>query len=42
MIEGMTIRQISEVTGVSIGNVGYRINKGLAELSKRLKKAGVI
>jgi len=29
-------------TGVSIGNVGYRINKGLAELSRRRKQAGVI
>lgn len=42
MIQGLTIRQISEITGVSIGNVGYRINQGLAELSRRLKTAGVI
>jgi RNA polymerase sigma-70 factor (ECF subfamily) len=42
MIEGMTIRQIAEVTDTSIGNVGYRISQGLAELSRRLKKAGVI
>ncbi len=42
LMQGMTIRQISEITGVSIGNVGYRINQGLAELSRRLKTAGVI
>lgn len=42
MIEGLTIRQIAEVTDTSIGNVGYRISQGLAELSRRLKKAGVI
>lgn len=42
MIEGMTIRQIAEVTQTSIGNVGYRIAQGLAELSRRLKNAGVI
>ena len=42
MLEGMTIRQIAEVTHTSIGNVGYRIAQGLAELSRRLKQAGVI
>ncbi|MEX2215679.1 MAG: sigma-70 family RNA polymerase sigma factor [Phycisphaeraceae bacterium] len=42
MIEGMTIRQIAQVTETSIGNVGYRISQGLAELSRRLKKSGVI
>lgn len=42
LMQGLTIRQISEITGVSIGNVGYRINQGLAELSRRLKTAGVI
>lgn len=42
MIEGLTIREIAVVTETSIGNVGYRISQGLAELSRRLKKAGVI
>ena len=42
MIEGLTIRQIAVVTDTSIGNVGYRISQGLAELSRRLKKSGVI
>lgn len=42
MVQGLTIRQIAQVTDTSIGNVGYRISQGLAELSRRLKKAGVI
>jgi RNA polymerase sigma-70 factor (ECF subfamily) len=42
MTQNMTLREIGEVTGLTIGNVGYRINQGLAELSRRLKEAGVI
>ncbi len=41
-LEGLTVRQIAQVTDTSVGNVGYRISQGLAELSKRLKRAGVI
>ncbi len=42
MVQGLTIRQIAQITDTSIGNVGYRISQGLSELSRRLKKAGVI
>ncbi len=38
----MTLRQIAEVTGLTVGNVGYRITQGLQELSRRLKRDGVI
>jgi RNA polymerase sigma factor (sigma-70 family) len=40
--QNMTLRQIAEATGLTVGNVGYRINQGLLELTKRLKRAGVI
>ena len=42
VIQGMTLRQISQVTGLSPGNVGYRVNKALAELARRLKEKGVV
>ena len=38
---GLTMRQIAEVTGMTPGNVGYRITQALAELASRLKKQGV-
>jgi len=40
--QGLTIRQIAEVTGLSPGNVGYRINQALTEMATNLKKQGVI
>ncbi len=42
VIQGMTLRQISQVTGLSPGNAGYRVNKALAELARRLKEKGVV
>ncbi len=42
IMEGMTLREISIVTGLKVGNVDYRINKGLRQLADRLKTAGVI
>ncbi len=42
IMEGMTLREISVVTGLKIGNVNYRINKGLHQLANRLKTADVI
>jgi RNA polymerase sigma-70 factor (ECF subfamily) len=42
MIDGLTIRQIAEVTDTSISNVAYRLTQGLATLAKRLKEAGVV
>ncbi len=42
IMEGMTLREISIVTGLKVGNVMYRINKGLRQLTDRLKTAGVV
>ncbi len=42
IMEGMTLREISLVTGLKVGNVDYRISKGLRQLADRLKTAGVI
>jgi RNA polymerase sigma-70 factor (ECF subfamily) len=42
IIEGMKLREISEITGTSIGNVSYRLNQGLGEMARRLKEAGVV
>ena len=42
IMEGMKLREIAEVTGLTSGNVGYRLNRGLKMLSLRLKKAGLI
>ncbi len=42
IMEGMTLREISIVTGLKVGNVDYRVNKGLRQLTARLKTAGVI
>jgi RNA polymerase sigma factor (sigma-70 family) len=38
----MTLRQVSQITGLSIGNAAYRINQALALLTRRLKESGVI
>ena len=42
VVQGMKLREISEVTGLSVGNAGYRISEGLQELARRLKARGVI
>jgi RNA polymerase sigma-70 factor (ECF subfamily) len=42
IIEGLSLREIAEITGLSTGNVDYRINKALKELTGRLKDAGVV
>ena len=42
IIQGLTFREIGAVTGLTIGNVSYRINQGLLELARRLKASGVI
>lgn len=41
IIQDMTLRDIARVTGLSFGNVAYRINQGLKEIAERLKDAGV-
>ncbi len=42
IIQDMTLREIAKVTGLSYGNVAYRINQGLKEIAERLKEARVI
>jgi RNA polymerase sigma factor (sigma-70 family) len=42
IVEGLNLREIGEITGLSVGNVDYRINKALRELTGRLKNAGVV
>jgi RNA polymerase sigma-70 factor (ECF subfamily) len=42
VIQGMTLRQVAEVVDISVSLVNYRLNQGLTELSRRLKKAGVV
>ena len=42
IMQGMTLREVTEVAGISISLANYRLNKGLEELAQRLKKAGVV
>ncbi len=42
IIQGLTLREISEITGLKIGTVNYRLTQGLRALSERLKRAGAI
>lgn len=41
LIEGMTLREISETTGASIAVVHYRVHCGLRKLSQRFRMLGV-
>ncbi len=42
VVEGLTLRQIGKVLDMKVGNVYYRLNRGLADLAKQLKEAGEI
>ena len=42
IVQEMTMRDIAHVTGMSLGNVAYQMNRALAELARRLKAAGVV
>ena len=42
IIQGMTLRQVAEVIGISVSMVNYRLNQGLNELARRLRRAGVV
>ena len=42
VIQGMTLRQVAKVVGISVSLVNYRLNQGLTELSRRLRRAGVV
>lgn len=39
--DGMKYREISEQTGLSVGNVGYRLHHILKELARRLRPLGI-
>ncbi len=41
MIQGMTLREISETTDLKIGTVNYRLTQGLRTLASRLKAYGL-
>jgi RNA polymerase sigma-70 factor (ECF subfamily) len=42
VIQGLTLREISEITGMKMGTVNYRLTQGLKELARRLREAGAI
>lgn len=42
VVQGMSLRQIAQVVGVSLSTVNYRLNQGLSTLAQRLRKAGVV
>jgi RNA polymerase sigma-70 factor (ECF subfamily) len=42
IVQGMTLREVAEVVGMSLSAVNYRLNEGLGLLAQRLRKAGVV
>jgi RNA polymerase sigma-70 factor (ECF subfamily) len=42
VIQGMTLREVADVVGISVSLVNYRLNQGLTELAERLRKTGVV
>jgi len=42
IIQGFTLKEISEITGEKIGKIAYRINKGLEKMYSILKKSGIV
>jgi len=42
VIQGFTLREIGEITGVPLSSASYRINQGLRELAQRLKAQGLV
>jgi RNA polymerase sigma-70 factor (ECF subfamily) len=42
IIQGMSLRQVAEVVGVSLTTVNSRLNQGLNILAHRLRRAGVV
>ena len=42
VMQGFTLQQISDITGLKIGTVNYRLTQGLRELAQRLRQAGAV
>lgn len=42
IVQGFTLKEISDITGEKIGKIAYRINKGLERMHSILKKSGVV
>jgi RNA polymerase sigma-70 factor (ECF subfamily) len=42
VIQGLTFRQIAEILDVSLSAVNYRLQQGLTQLARDLKRAGVV
>jgi RNA polymerase sigma-70 factor (ECF subfamily) len=42
VVQDFKVREIAEITGMSVGNAAYHLNAALRELARRLKTAGVI
>lgn len=42
IVQGFTLKEISDITGEKIGKIAYRINKGLERMHSILKKSGIV
>ena len=40
VLQGLTFRQIAKATGLSLGNVNYRLNQALGTLARQLRQSG--
>lgn len=38
----LTVREIAEVLGMSVGNVGYHMNQALTTIARQMKQAGAV
>jgi RNA polymerase sigma-70 factor (ECF subfamily) len=42
ILRGLTLEEISEITGLKVGTVYYRLNQGLRALADRMKQLGAV
>ncbi len=42
IVSGMSLRQIGAVTGMTVGNAGYHVQRALEQVARRLKRESVI